>query len=208
MLTASFPRFWKNHPLCRKKLICHIKGLDFSQRWSKKNQNGRLKKTSFSSSANSQYFFMKISWIVPWGSRIDWCGSTYMVLRLSDIRSKTSKKCIFCVFRPFWEHMSDSLTVVKTFQAATTNTWKLFDHRFLLQNIFVKISWIGPWVSRTEWCEGHWCGIYGREAVQNKLKKGLKTQKMPFCLFLSLCRTASWPYRLSHINGLPINQFY
>ena len=29
----------------------------------KKNQNGLLKKTSFSSSANSQYFFMKISWI-------------------------------------------------------------------------------------------------------------------------------------------------
>ena len=37
----------------------------------KKNQNGRLKKTSFSSSANSQYFFMKISWIGPWVSRID-----------------------------------------------------------------------------------------------------------------------------------------
>ena len=23
---------------------------------------------------------------------------------------------------------------------------------------FVKISWIGPWVGRIEWCEGHWCG--------------------------------------------------
>ncbi len=60
-------------------------------------------KTSFSSSANSQYFFMKISWIGPWVSRIDWCeghwcGSTYMVVRLSDISSKTGKKCIFCVF--------------------------------------------------------------------------------------------------------------
>ena len=28
-------------------------------------------KTSFSSSTNSQYFFMKISWISPWVSRID-----------------------------------------------------------------------------------------------------------------------------------------
>jgi hypothetical protein len=37
----------------------------------KKNQNGRLKKTSFSSSANSQYFFMKISLIGPWVSKID-----------------------------------------------------------------------------------------------------------------------------------------
>ena len=31
----------------------------------KKIQKGRLKKRSFSSSANSQYFFMKISWIGP-----------------------------------------------------------------------------------------------------------------------------------------------
>ncbi len=37
----------------------------------KKIQNGRLKKRSFSSSANSQYFFVKISWIGPWVSRID-----------------------------------------------------------------------------------------------------------------------------------------
>ena len=29
---------------------------------------------------------------------------------------------------------------------------------------------------------------------------------MHFCLFLSLCWTASRPYRLSHINGLHINQ--
>ena len=29
------------------------------------------KKRSFSSSANSQYFFVKISWIGPWVSRID-----------------------------------------------------------------------------------------------------------------------------------------
>ena len=37
----------------------------------KKIQNGRLKKRSFSSSANSQYFFVKILWIGPWVSRID-----------------------------------------------------------------------------------------------------------------------------------------
>ena len=99
--------------------------------WKKKNQNGRLKKRSFFNSVNSQYFFVKISWIGPWASRIDWCeghwwGSTYMVVRLSDISSKTGKKCIFGVFRPF----------------------------------------------------------------------------------LSLCQTASWPYSLSHINALRINQFY
>ena len=46
--------------------------------------NGRLKKNSLSSSANSQYFFMKISWIGPWFSKIywckgHWCSLTYMV---------------------------------------------------------------------------------------------------------------------------------
>ena len=51
-------------------------------------------------------FFVKISWIGPWVSRIDWCqghlcDSTYITMRLSDISSKTSKKCIFCVFMPF-----------------------------------------------------------------------------------------------------------
>ena len=55
--------------------------------------------------ANSQYFFVKISWIGHWVSRIDWCkghwwSSTYMVVRLSDIISETGKKCIFVVFRP------------------------------------------------------------------------------------------------------------
>ena len=37
----------------------------------KKNQNGCLKKRSFSSTANSQYFFVKILWIGPWVIRIE-----------------------------------------------------------------------------------------------------------------------------------------
>jgi hypothetical protein len=37
----------------------------------KKIQNGRLKKSAFFKIANSQNFFVKISWIVPWVSRID-----------------------------------------------------------------------------------------------------------------------------------------
>jgi hypothetical protein len=37
----------------------------------KKNKNGRLKKRSFSSSDNSQYFFVTISWIGPRVGRID-----------------------------------------------------------------------------------------------------------------------------------------
>ena len=111
----SFPRFWRNHPWCRNKWYLIWTGCFFHWDEAKKNskwptqkiQNGRLKKNSFSSSANSQYFFMKFSWIGPWVSRIDWCeghwyGSTYMAVRLSDICSKTGKKCIFGVFRLFW----------------------------------------------------------------------------------------------------------
>ena len=81
----------------------------------KKNQNGRLrkfkmaasKKTSFSSSANSQYFFMKFLWFGPWVSRIDWCEghwnvSTYMVVRLSDKQPKNTKNTFFVCFWAFF----------------------------------------------------------------------------------------------------------
>ena len=112
---SFFSKILEKPSIVQKKMIPHIKGLDFSQRWSKKKiQNGRLrkfkmatsKKTSFSSSANSEYFFMKISWISPLVSRIDWCKghwfcSTHMAVRLANVSSKTGKKCIFCVFRPF-----------------------------------------------------------------------------------------------------------
>ena len=111
---SFFSKILEKPSIVHKKMIPHIKGLHFSMRWSKKKfkmadlkiQNGRLKKTSFSSSANSQYFFMKFSWIGPWVSRIDWCEghwfvSTFVAVRLSDISSKTGKKCIFGVFRVF-----------------------------------------------------------------------------------------------------------
>ena len=46
---------------------------------------------------------MKFPWIGPWDSRTNWCegywySSTYKVVRLSDITSKTDKKCFFWVF--------------------------------------------------------------------------------------------------------------
>ena len=37
----------------------------------KKNSKWPTQKTSFSRSANSQYFFMKFLWFGPWVSRID-----------------------------------------------------------------------------------------------------------------------------------------
>ena len=67
--------------------------LIFMGKKQKKIQNGRLKKSAFFKIANSQNFFVKISWIGPWVSRIEWCeghwcSSMYMVVRLSDISSK------------------------------------------------------------------------------------------------------------------------
>ena len=63
--------------------------------WRKKFKMADFSKWPFFKIANSQNFFAKISQIGPWVSRIDWCeghwcSSTYMVVRLSDIRAKTA----------------------------------------------------------------------------------------------------------------------
>ena len=68
----------------------------------KKVQNGQLKKTEFFKITNSKNYFVKIFEIGSWISKIDWCegywcGSTYIVVRLSDTSSKTGKN-IFLVF--------------------------------------------------------------------------------------------------------------
>jgi hypothetical protein len=68
-----FSKIQKKLSIVQKKLIPHMKakvvfiGKKQKQNFflKKKIQNGRLKKSSFSSSANSQYFFSKISWMGP-----------------------------------------------------------------------------------------------------------------------------------------------
>ena len=60
----------------------------------------------------------------------------------------------------------------------------------IIWSVEMKISWISPWISRIDWCEGKEC-IF-----------------RVFRPFLSLCRTASRPYRLSNIISLCINQSY
>ena len=77
----------------------------------------------------------------------------------------------------------------------------------ILKNFFVKISWIGPWVSRIDWCEGHWCGsTYMAMRLSNISSK--TGSKCIFWLFLSFCWTASRPYTLSYIDALRIIQSY
>jgi hypothetical protein len=46
----------------------HGKGMNTPE-----NQNGQLKDTEFFKIANSQFVFVKISWIGPWVSRLDCC---------------------------------------------------------------------------------------------------------------------------------------
>ena len=57
-----------------------------------------------------------------------------------------------------------------------------------------KISWIRPWVSRIEWCEGHWfCSTYMAMRLSDICSKtGKKHKKCIFCLFWSICQTAQF----------------
>ena len=76
--------------------------------------------------------------------------------------------------------------------------------------IVAKISKIGPWVSRVDWCEGHQCeSTYMTVRLSDiSSKKGWNHKKGSFSPFLSLRRTTWRPYRLSHIDALRINQSY
>ena len=90
--------------------------------------------------------------------------------------------------------------------------WTIIEHNSPnSQYFFMKISWIVPWISRIDWCEGLWCGstymVVRLSDISSKAAY-IKHKKCIFCLFLSLCRTASWPYKLSHTNALLNNQFY
>ena len=75
--------------------------------WKKNSKMAYLNELTFSIPPILNIFFSKISSIGPWVSRIDWCEGlwcslTYMVVRLSDISSKTGKICIFWVSRVDW----------------------------------------------------------------------------------------------------------
>ena len=81
----------------------------FNMRMKQKKFKMAAPKKLFFKIANSRNFFVKISEIGPWVSRIErceghWCSSMYMAVRLSDKSSKTAKKqkkCIFSHFRAY-----------------------------------------------------------------------------------------------------------
>ena len=74
------------------------------------------------------------------------------------------------------------------------------------RNFFAKISEIGPWVSRIEWCKGHRCSstCVAVRLSDKSPKTAKKYRKCIFWLFLSFCQTASPPYTLSYIDALGI----
>jgi hypothetical protein len=132
----------------------------------KKIQNGRFNKTEFFKIANSQNVFVKISWIGPWISMIDWCkghwcSSTYMVKRLSDVSSKTSKKCIFCVYRLFLplRHQSILLTQGSIHEIFTKCFWELA----ILKNSVFLVGHFGFFFSKK------YCFLFHPHENQSKL---------------------------------------
>ena len=63
-----------------------------------------VQKSLFSKTANSPFFFVKISWIGPWLSRIDWCKyfslSTYIAVRQSEMPSNSKGENF--VWKIYW----------------------------------------------------------------------------------------------------------
>ena len=95
---------------------------------------------------------MKILWIGPWVNRIDWCewhwcGSTYIVVRLSDINSKTAyfKNTKNAFFAYFWADIRQpynhiSWTTQKPF-ASINSTKQRTNMKFSWKNIENWRSW-------------------------------------------------------------------
>ena len=85
------------------------------------------------------------------------------------------------------------------------------------QYFFSKFSWMGPWVSRIDCCEGHQCGsTYMAMRLSDITSKTVKKhKKCIFSLFQSLCRTAtSMPFAsplefisIQPQNGGPLLKF-
>ena len=53
-----------------------------------------------------------------------------------------------------WRKQKKKKKKIKNGQLKKTEFFKTTNSQFF----FSKISWIGPWISRINWCEGHQCG--------------------------------------------------
>jgi hypothetical protein len=76
-------------------------------------------------------------------------------------------------------HGNEAFFLENIFKMADSKKQRFSKTPILKKNI-AKISGIGPWVSRVDWGEKHWCG-------------STYMVVMHFCLFLSLWQTVSQP---------------
>jgi len=93
---------------------------------------------------------MKFLWFGPLVSRIDWCEghwnvSTYMVVRLSDISSKTDKKCVFCVFRLFVGQPHDHISWDISMPFASINSTNPRTNPWNFHEKILRIGGAGKW---------------------------------------------------------------
>ena len=110
----SFPRFWRNHSLCRNKwYLIHIMKAKLIFTEGKmfmkipKSNNKKQKKCQFSSSANSQYFSWTLQgWVIGWVWSIDEKGiDVVQPIWLSACLCKLKngvKMHFLCVLPIFW----------------------------------------------------------------------------------------------------------
>ena len=113
------------------------KNLIFSDFWI--SEFDGFKKSQFFKSTNSEHSFTKISENGPWVSRRNsWigqgCSSTYMVVRLSNIRAKTTKNAFLPLKWPF-VGQPDNHMGWATSLACTLNIF------YLPKDYFLKFWW-------------------------------------------------------------------
>ena len=98
--------------------------------------------------------------ILPWGgrNRVKRCCHSSQE---SDWKSKKSTptpwfiKILLVLVK---SHVNPVRPEVKCKDLSSEQVVQPFPAPPILNIFFVKIFWIGPWVSMIDWCKGHWCG--------------------------------------------------
>ena len=107
-----------------------------------------------------------------------------------------------------WNEAKKKIFLKKKNQKGRHKKTEFFDHHQKLSNFRQNFTnWSSAWVSRISWCKGHWfCSTYMAVRLSDICSKTVKKhKKCIFCLFWSICRTASRPYRLGEPHQCPLH---
>ena len=91
---------------------------------------------------------MKFLWIGPWLMQRALVWLNFTVVRLSDISSKTDKKCVFCVFRLFWAYVGqphDHISWAKPMPFASNNSTNPRTDPWEFHQKILRIGGAGKW---------------------------------------------------------------